>query len=109
MAAHSAIATMERMPDDILTALRSNTPIADEKLQALREFARIMVQKRGWVTDADIRMLLNAGYDRQVALEVVLAVSYKVLSNYTNHIAETPLDEPFEKFHWEEPEKAAAE
>jgi hypothetical protein len=39
----------------------------------------------------------------------VLAVSYKVLSNYTNHIAETPLDEPFEKFHWEEPEKAAAE
>jgi hypothetical protein len=33
---------------------------------------------------------------------VVLVVSQKVMSNYINHIAETPVDKPFQKFLWEE-------
>lgn len=33
-------------------------------------------------------------------LEVILGLSRKTLSNYTNHIAETPMDKPFEKFRW---------
>lgn len=33
-------------------------------------------------------------------LEVILVLSQKVMSNYINHIAETPVDEPFRKFAW---------
>lgn len=33
-------------------------------------------------------------------LEVILVLSQKVMSNYINHIAETPVDEPFQKFAW---------
>ena len=43
---------------------------------------------------------LNAGYTRTQVLEVVLGVGVKTLSNYTNHIADTPLDAAFAKAAW---------
>ena len=109
VAAHSAIATMEKMPEDILAALRSGAPLADAKLQALRDFARKVVVSRGWVSDGDIQALLDAGYAKRTALEVILAVSYKVLSNYVNHLAETPVDAPFTGFAWSKDAQQAAE
>nr|WP_215730875.1 hypothetical protein [Pseudomonas lalucatii] len=33
-------------------------------------------------------------------LEVILGLSRKIMGNYTNHIARTPVDEPFERFAW---------
>ena len=33
-------------------------------------------------------------------MEIILGLSQKVISNYTNHLAETPVDEPFQKFAW---------
>jgi uncharacterized peroxidase-related enzyme len=109
MAAHSGIATMEKMPEEILTALREGQPVPDAKLEALRRFAVKVVRERGWVSDADLQAVLDAGYTRQTVYEVVLAVGYKTLSNYMNHIAETPVDEPFRQFLWEPKAKAAAE
>jgi len=31
-------------------------------------------------------------------LDVILTLSQKTMSNYINHIAQTPVDEPFKKF-----------
>lgn len=42
----------------------------------------------------------DAGYNNRQVLEVILVLSQKVMSNYINHIAETPIDEPFKKFSW---------
>lgn len=36
MAAHTTIAKGAGVPDDMVTGLRENTPIVDEKLEALR-------------------------------------------------------------------------
>jgi len=33
-------------------------------------------------------------------LEVILGLSQKVISNYVNHVAKTPLDEMFQPFAW---------
>ena len=33
-------------------------------------------------------------------LDIILGLSQKIISNYTNHIANTPVDAPFEKFAW---------
>ncbi|MEO1192524.1 MAG: carboxymuconolactone decarboxylase family protein [Pseudomonadota bacterium] len=107
MAAHSAIATMEKMPADILEALRTGAPLADPKLQALRSFAVTVTVTRGWPSDEDVKALLDAGYSKQVLLEIILAVGYKVLSNYVNHLAETDLDEGFKPFHWTKTAEAA--
>lgn len=39
--------------------------------------------------------LLDAGYDEQHLLSIVLAIGIKTLSNYTNHLFDTPLDRVF--------------
>ncbi len=101
MAAHTAIAHMAKVPDNEIEALRTGQPLHDPKLEALRTFTKKMVNERGWVTDADMQALLDVGYTKQTILEVILGVSMKVMSNYTNHIAQTAVDQPFQKFAWQ--------
>ncbi|MEM9074092.1 MAG: hypothetical protein AAGE52_36710, partial [Myxococcota bacterium] len=41
-----------------------------------------------------------AGYTEQNLLEVVLGLAQKTISNYVNHLTDTPVDAPFQKFQW---------
>ena len=95
IAAHTVIAGMQKVPTDVVQAVRDGKPIADRKLEALRRFTAAVVNTRGWPTDADAAAFLGAGYGKQQVLEVVLGVGMKTLSNYTNHVAGTPLDQAF--------------
>lgn len=107
MAAHSFLATLEKMPADILAALRAGTALPDAKLEALSRFAAAMVNQRGWLTPTDFEAFFAAGHDKRHVLDVVLAVGYKTLSNYTNHIAQTPVDAMFAGQAWTPPERSA--
>lgn len=100
MAAHTTIAQGAKVPGDVIEALRNDTPINDEKLEALRQFSARMNETRGWVDEDDLDALFAAGYNRQTVLEVILGTSLKVMSNYTNHVAETPLDKAFQPNAW---------
>ena len=108
MAAHSGIAKMVGAADDVVTALREGTPIADAKLEALRVFTRKIVVTRGWVDAADVTAFLAAGYTEAQVLEVILGTAVKVMSNYTNHLAQTPVDDRFAPLSWTHPDKRAA-
>lgn len=109
MAAHTTLSQMGGVAEDVITALRNDTPIADNKLEALRQFAIVINESRGWPTDAQIEHFLQAGYTRQTVLEVILGTALKTLSNYTNHIAETDLDTAFAANAWTSPNALAAE
>lgn len=109
VAAHSGISQRVGMADDVLEALRNGTTLPDAKLEALSAFTRIVVRERGYASDDQIDAFLAAGYTKGNVLDVVLGVSLKTLSNYTNHIAETPLDGVFQGFAWTRPELASAE
>ncbi len=100
VAAHSTVAAMHKVPEDVIAALRDGRPIDDARLEALRRFAETLVEKRGWADDDDVQAFLAAGLTRQKALEVVLAVAFKTLSNYTNHLVDTPLDAAFAPRAW---------
>jgi uncharacterized peroxidase-related enzyme len=100
MAAHSAGAGLAGMPAEVLSALRSGTPIPDSKLEALREFTRKMVQLRGLIGDDDLRSFTSAGYGERHVLEVIVGIAMKTISNYTNHVAGTPLDPAFQSQEW---------
>ncbi len=100
VAAHSVIASMQHVPADVVEAIRADTPIADPKLEALRRFTRAVVASRGWPSAEQTQAFLAAGYGPQQILEVVLGVGIKTLSNYTNHVASTPLDAAFAKAAW---------
>lgn len=98
--AHTGIAKMMEVSDDIINALRDETPLPSEKLEALRTFTLAVMRKQGNVGKEDLEAFLGAGYNRRQVLEVILVLSQKTMSNYINHIAETPVDEPFRKFEW---------
>ncbi len=100
MAAHTVIAGMQNVPDDVITALREGRAIDDPRLEALRRFTAAVVTTRGWPHEADKRAFLEAGYSEAQMLEVVLGTGFKLLSNYANHLAETPLDPAFEHAAW---------
>lgn len=101
VAAHTAVAKMVGAPDDLVRGLREEGGISDRKLRALRDFTRRVVATRGWVTDEDKKAFAGAGYTKAQMLEVVVGVTQKTLSNYTNHIAHTPLDDAFAEGAWE--------
>lgn len=108
MSAHTALSKMGGVAEDVINSLRTNTPIADSKLEALRQFAIVINEKRGWPEDADLEAFLAAGYTQQNVLEVVMGTALKVLSNYTNHMAETDVDDVFKPVEWTEAELQVA-
>lgn len=100
VAAHSGIAGMQKIPAEIVEAIRNDQPIADSKLEALRTFTTAVVEQRGWVSDDTTAAFVAAGYTKAQILEVVFGISFKTLSNYVNHIADTPLDSAFTSKAW---------
>ncbi len=98
--AHTGIAHMMKVDEEITEALRNRTAMPNEKLQTLHETTLSIVRNRGNVTNAELETFYEAGYNQRQLLEIILGLSQKVLSNYVNHIAETPVDKAFEKFAW---------
>lgn len=98
--AHTGIAKMMKVSDDIIDALRDETALPNDKLEALRTFTLAVMRKHGNVTEDEVKAFKEAGYEHRQVLEVIMVLSQKVMSNYINHIAETPIDEPFKKFEW---------
>lgn len=102
VAAHSGRAKQAGIDAADLEALRSGASLPDPRLDALATFTRAVVDQRGWVDDATVERFLEAGFERRQVLEVIIGVSIKTLSNYTNHITGTPLNKELEPLAWNE-------
>jgi uncharacterized peroxidase-related enzyme len=100
VAAHSAGAKRAKVEPTVVAAVREGKRVADERLRALVEFTQWVVNERGWVGEDRVRAFLDAGFTRQNVLEVVVGVSLKTLSNYANHIVETPLNAELAGEQW---------
>lgn len=95
-AAHSMIADkMSKVPAGVLEALRARRPLEDARLAALATFTQIMFDTRGKPPRAALTAFRAAGYGDRHALEIVLALAVKTLSNYSNHLFHTEVDEMF--------------
>lgn len=98
--AHSAISRSMQVSATVDNALRNKTTLPTEKLEALRNLTLAVIRQRGLVSEQTLQTFFNAGYQNQQLLEVILIVSQKIMSNYINHLAKTPIDTPFEAFAW---------
>ena len=99
LAAHSMIATnLASVDAQKVRDLKAKKTIAPDRHQSLVEFTRKVVAKRGFVSDDDVTQFKSAGFDDQQVLEVLLAVTMKTLSNYANHMAQTPIDAQFANY-----------
>jgi uncharacterized peroxidase-related enzyme len=101
VAAHSVVADMmSKVPPEVTNAIRDGRAIGNEKLQALARFVAVMVATRGNPGDADVAAFTGAGYAETNILGIVLAISVKIISNYSNHVFHTPLDAAFAGRTW---------
>lgn len=94
-AAHSGIAQMHQVPEHVVQAVVAGREIDDARLEALRCFTTRVVETRGAPSRTDVDAFLEAGYSTRHVFDVITGVGMKTLSNYTNHIAQTPLDPQF--------------
>ena len=106
--AHTMIAKGAGVSDADIEALREGTPLTDPKLEALRSFTAKVTRQRGDLSEADTEAFLEAGYTTEHILAIIVGQAHKVISNYTNHFADTPVDAPFQKFAWTHPDKRSA-
>ncbi len=95
LAAHGTVAKMHKIPAEIIHAVYYNQRLVDSKLESLRTFTRAVLKVDGWVDKKTLQSFYQAGYQKQHVLEVVLGISFKTLSNYVNHINDTPIDAKF--------------
>jgi len=69
-------------------------------MYARMEFTRTLVATRGWLDRAEVDAFLAAGYTERHILEIILAVGVKTLSNWSNHVFNTPVDDMFAARQW---------
>jgi AhpD family alkylhydroperoxidase len=100
---HTKLSQMAGMSSNEIEALRQGTELANRKLEALRQFTRSLILNRGKITEAELNTFFAEGYSAQQALEVILGIAVKTMSNYTNSIAGTPLDKAVERLRWKKP------
>jgi len=104
--AHTMIAGMMSIDPAITDALRNRTALPSDKLQALHNTTLALTRNRGRLSAAEEKAFFAAGYTKRHILEIILGISQKVMSNYVNRVAETPLDEAFAEFAWKSPATA---
>jgi alkylhydroperoxidase family enzyme len=102
---HTALMHLANMPDDVIEALREGKPIQDKKLEALRTYAHLMCVKSGHLSEKELEEFLSAGYTKRQALEVLVGLASKLISNYTNALAHTELDDIGKPHAWVHPNK----
>ena len=100
VAAHSVIADRNKVPTEVTDSIRAGEAIPDAKLQALNAFTTAMLSTRGRPSVQDLQQFIAAGYNEKFVMEIILAIAVKTISNYTNHLFDTPLDAGFLHRAW---------
>jgi uncharacterized peroxidase-related enzyme len=108
MAGHTNLSRMAKVDPETIAGVRENRPIANAKHEALRQFTAKVTRQRGAVSEADVAAFKAAGYDNRAVLDVLVLAATKLISNYTNHLIETPLDNFMKGTEWTEPGKLEA-
>jgi len=95
-AAHSTVLkAFLHVPAEVVTAVRSNLPVSDARLNALVALTKETVSERGYVRAQTIENFIAAGYRKEQVLEILIGVALKTISNYLDHISPSELDQAF--------------
>jgi len=87
---HTWLARQAGLDEASVQALRVGRTLADPRLEALRAFALRLVTERGHVGADALDAFQRAGFEQRHALDLLVVLAAKTISNYANHMAETP-------------------
>lgn len=78
-----------------IEAIRAGKAPQDPSLNAVVAAARLLLEKKGWLDDAEVSSLESRGITRAKLYEIVAIIGLKTISNYVNHISHIELDPQF--------------
>lgn len=93
LSAHSLLAKASGLSDEAIRLARAGTA-SGSRDAAIASFARQLVQQRGRVDAAVVAHARAEGLSDALILEIIANVALSVLTNYTNHVAQTEIDFP---------------
>lgn len=91
-AAHTQQAENHGLPTGTTDKIKAAAPLSDRKLESLRRYTLAVMHNKGRPDDNVIAAFLAAGYGPQQALEIVLGITLKTLTNYTYRLAHPDID-----------------
>lgn len=100
--AHTGIAHMMKVDPEITEALRNSLKLPSARLQVLHDLTLDILRTRGMANKEKLEAFFAQGYKKAQLLEIILGLSQKVMSNYINHLSETPVDKAFVQYIWSE-------
>jgi uncharacterized peroxidase-related enzyme len=94
LAAHSYISInlAKISPEEI--ALNRNGRSCDPKRHAAVAFAKILIEKRGKVSDGEFEAVKAAGWTDANIIEMIALTGQFLLTNFMNNAVQTPIDFP---------------
>ena len=72
---------------------------ADKKTQAALNFASQLVEKRGGVSEAELKAVHEAGFSDEEVIEILAHVALNTFTNYFNEAFKTDIDFPVVNAH----------
>ncbi len=92
-AAHTAGGSMMGLEACDLKAVGEGLTPANKDVQPAVEAARIVFDKQGWLSEDDLKTFESQGIDRARLYEIITLIGLKTITNYINHVAQTPVDD----------------
>lgn len=93
-AAHTMIGKNAGLSEQQTVGARRGKIDDDKKLDAIARFSKTLHEKKGNVSENDLKTFRDAGYNDGVIAEVVANYALATFTNYFNHVNETPVDLP---------------
>lgn len=94
--AHSTVLKHSLHADaELVDRVKRYESTGDARLDAIIEYTRNLVNNRGHVNEEALSKFLAAGFEPVHALEIILGVALKTITNYTGHLGNVEVDPQF--------------
>jgi alkylhydroperoxidase family enzyme len=102
VAFHTALALKQGIDPADVQAIRERKLPKPQRYAALSRLAKTLIEKRGRLTDDDVTTFLEAGFEKEQVLDVVLVVAASTMTNYAGKVTNPPLEASLQEYAWRE-------
>src|ERR1700727_1255492 len=86
VAFHTALALKQGLTPSDVDAIREGRAPKDRQHAALSVLAKTLIEKRGRLDDRDVDKFTDAGFGKDLVLEVIAVVAASTITNYTGSV-----------------------
>ncbi len=100
VAVHTVMARAAGLDETVIEAIRNHQPIADQKLEALRQLTESAARNGGKLEEDKLANYFSAGWNRRQIIEIFFALAAKEFVYRVQRLADVPLDQPLISGRW---------